>query len=158
MVKCHGLEIYAWFIPPHFSIAKILYTEKHIHRFVCVVFNNECELPFAIENGIFDSNMVLPLLQKRDTRKFVVVVVVISIARHMFHCSRLHKFFVPFDSNRKQIYAYVRTKPNAHEIQIYCDGLFINRMPNVYIYYCYMRSIRYMCTIYSIFFSLKKKK
>lgn len=72
----HGLS-------PHFPIAKTFYTRtfKRIGVAVraCVrVRGIERGMWIAIENGIFDSNMVLPFLEKRDTRKFVVVVVIVN--------------------------------------------------------------------------------
>lgn len=92
MVKCHGLEIYAWFISPIFRLQKnFFYTTQITYTcgFVCVVCStNECEL--LLKMAFSTVTWFYLCFKKRDTRKFVVFVV---IARHMFHCSRLHNFF-----------------------------------------------------------------
>lgn len=99
----HGL------FPPFFDCKKF-YTTRSTRmdtRVRGIYSTNECEL--LLKMAFSTVTWFYLCFKKRDTRKFVVFVI---IARHMFHCSRLHNFFLcHLIRIESKIYAYV---PNAH--------------------------------------------
>lgn len=135
----HGLS-------PHFSIAKF-FTQHRAHAWITRVRGIfDKRMWIAIENGIFDSNMVLPLLQENVTH-----VNLSSSSSLPVTCSiaLVYTIFcVPFDSNRKsKIYAYV---PNQ---RTWDSNLLRRFLHQSNAQMCvstnhYMRSRRYICTIY----------
>lgn len=152
----HGLS-------PHFSNCKKFYTTQstrmdpplcawHIHT-------NECEL--LLKMAFSTVALGLPLLAQRNvthvnlsssSSSLPVTCSIALVSAIFFVLLSCHLIRI-----ESKIYAY---QPNAHEIRIYCDGFFINRMHQLLHVICDRRDtyMRHLFDISSFVFTLSKKK